>query len=285
LLAAGLLLAALTLWSLRQERRAAAAAAHRAEDTARLDALLGARTALETSVLETRAGLQRNFDAMNRAILSLRGAARDAALVRGRGPGYAVAAEALDRLADDMRSEERALESLKTDLALLRLSTRDFPSVAEAIARATDPSGGVAQRQLTLPSEAARRQLASLQSDVERYQDFPARDVALRLETQIAALDANHGSFPEAAQSELDVLLGHARSILDRRERVDRLTRSVARSPARLDAEQARSAYERAARREIVTAWVMRVTAAWSGATALVLLALGGWARWRAIHV
>jgi hypothetical protein len=46
------------------------------------------------------------------------------------------------------------------------------------------------------------------------------------------------------------MLSGHTRAILDRRERVDLVARTLVRSPVRTQLEAARTAYERSARRQ-----------------------------------
>src|SRR5260370_38990566 len=94
---------------------------------ATIDFLLAGRLTLETSVLESRAGLQLNFDAVDRAVLVLRRASQEANVVRGRGPAYGEAADKLERMSEQLPVEETSLETFKTDLALLRLASRYFP--------------------------------------------------------------------------------------------------------------------------------------------------------------
>jgi hypothetical protein len=262
LLGLGLVLGALALAANAYERRAAGVVAHDAEDMAGIGALIAARTALETSVLESRAGIQLNFDAINQAVLSLRAAPHEAAVVRSRGSAYAEASAALDRISEEMRTEEASIELFKTDLALLRLSSRYFPIAADSLAHQGDTTS---------------KQLALLRSDVERFEEAPSREIAQRLEAEIPALEAVRASLDEARRGDLDVLLGHTRSILDRRERVDRTVRSIVRSPVRVDAEAARAAYERAARHEAATVLALRIVTAELAVVAIALLAAAAW--------
>ncbi len=300
-----LVLGVAMLGARRYERRAAEAYAHRGEDVAQLEDLLGALTVLDTSVLEARAGIQLNFDSINRAVLSLRAAPRAASLVRSRGATYARAAESVDHLAEDMRKEEVSLETLKTDIALLRLSSRYFPTAAEALAhrdeattdrlrslraemiRATqeltkEDAWRIAARLATIAASRAEletrtEKVTALRGSVERYEESPTGEGALRLEADINALAAARQGFDEGARGDLDSLLGHARSILDRRERVDKLVRGVVRSPVRQEAQAARSAYENASRHELSVELALRILTGALGAAAVALLGAAVW--------
>jgi hypothetical protein len=309
LLLVSVVLGALAVCARHYERRAAEAFAHHGEDIAQLAALLSARTALETSVLESRSGILLNFDPINRAALSLRFASREAIVVRGRGAAYTEAADALDRLAEDARREESSLETLKTDLALLRLSSRYFPIAAEALSHPDETSsrrlralsGDMTRYQQAPAPELAWRitadltaldtaltgvetrvgKVSALRADVERFEEAPTREVAQRLETEIPALDAARSTFEETARADLDVLLGHTRAILERRERVDRVVRTIVRSAVRADAEAARAAYERAARDVFGMSLALRIALAEIAAAALAFLAAACWSATR----
>lgn len=298
-------LGGLALLASYYERRSAGALAHYADDTAELGALVDARAALDLGVLESRAGIQLNFDNVNRAARSLRAALLDGQTVRSRGPEYAEAADALERLAEESRSQESSLESLKTDLALLRLSSRYFPSAAESVFHGGEANARHWQalraalgrydaapapelaRQLDaeladLGSSLARldalaAQVGSLRGDVERYEEVPTREIAQRLQNEISALDGLRESLPEASRPDLDVLLGHARAILERRERVDRSVRAIVRSTAGADAQTAMAAYERAARHEFRAALVLRIVSAELLVGALAVFAAAAW--------
>jgi hypothetical protein len=286
--------AALLFWAAalvmqRFEHRAAEAFSHHADDVAGADGLLASRAELETSVLEARAGLQLNFDGIDRAVLSLRAGPRLASLVRSRGPVYARAADTLDRLSEAMQVEEAALETFKSDLALLRLSSRYFPSAADALSRpdaATSRALGALRAAISrlqvdtdhpqevdwrirgqLAALAAARSSAdsmtakvgALRADVERFEEMPTREVADRIDAEMQALTELRSSLSESVQADLTVLLGHTRAIVDRRERVDRTARAIARSSVRHDAEAALTAYEYAARSELAVARSWRI--------------------------
>jgi cell division protein FtsB len=298
---AGVALGVLAAVTSRYERCISDVSGRYAEDMAQIGALMTARTALETSVLETRAGIRWSFDAVNRAVVSLRGASRLAAVVRSRGTVYAEAADALDRLSDETQAEEVSIETFKTDLALLRLASRNFPVAVDALSHpdaASSRAFGALRADLNLSQTertpevtwriasglaaydvasavvaAGAAKIGALRADVERYEEAPTREVAEHLETEIAAIEASRESFPEAVQSDLTVLLGHTRVIIDRRERVDRTVRVIVRSAARVDAEVARAAYERASRHEHDLALVLRIGAGEVAVAALALFA------------
>jgi transcriptional regulator with XRE-family HTH domain len=235
-----------------------------ADDVAQLEALRSSRVALQQSVLAARAGLTLHFDDIHSAVVSLRPAASQALLLAERGQVYAPSAEALTRAAQALRAEESAIETFKTDLALLRLSSRYFPSAADAL-----PS----------PSAVKPQDLNALRSLVERFQEAPARELGQRLEAAISALDTVRATLLEesAEREALTVLLGHARVILDRRERVERITRALLDAPVQAQLEAARSAYERAARQQLTRVMALRLVASELACAGLIALAIGGW--------
>jgi DAHL domain len=283
LLGISLVLAALAAWVAQHERRAARATADYDRDLGQLTTLLAGRAALQTSVLEARAGLVWSFDPINRAVLVLRAAATEAEVIRGRGPAYGAVADALTRTAEALRSEEASLETFKTDLALLRLSARYFPLAADALTRRTDgcaatrrPSSSDGDAATLVPERATSSAhdqriaaIGELRTNVERYEESPTREIAQRLEATIPALEALRPTLDEAVSGDLDVLLGHTRAILDRRERLDRFTRTLVRSPVRVHVEAAHAAYQRAARAESARLVELRL-----GAFALALASL-----------
>jgi hypothetical protein len=302
---AGLVLAVAGIAVAVQHRRSAEKLAHRADDVAQLDELLGTSHDLDASVLEARGGIALNFDAIDHAVLSLRPAARVAAVLRSRGASYAEAGEALERAAEELGRTESLLETLKTDLALLRLSSRYFPIAAGALARPDDASTAhmnalrtdlnrfegantpdvgwrISSELAGLDSVRKERELRTvrvntLRADVERYQEVPSREIAQRLEGEITFLEESRPLFAAAARGDLDILLGHTRAILDRRERVDRTARAVVHSPLHADLETARASYERSARRDFATASVLRTAMVELAAAALALLAAAAW--------
>jgi len=201
--------------------------------------------------------------------------------------------------------EEPSLETFKTDLALLRLSSRYFPFAADALMQRVDggsqplrvlraeidrykddPSAQGAWRiggaLTTLDAarsalEARMAVIGELRTNVERYEESPTRDVAQRLEAAIPALDSLRATLDDAARADLDVLLGHIRAILDRRERVDRFARTLVRSPVRVHAEAARASYERAAREQLRLVLALRIAAAEIAVAAIVALGAAIW--------
>jgi DAHL domain-containing protein len=243
-------------------------AAFRERDAPRIDALLAGRVAFEVSVLEARAGLSSSFDPIHRALRSLRDAAAAAETLRARGTAYTPAAVQLELAARALTSEEATLEQLKTDLTLLRLSSQYFPLAADALIRRAEaevrrPGRGLLSRELAT--------LAALRTDVERYAELPVRESLPRLEHGLSQLQTVRASLDAGAREELDVLSGHTRAILDRRERVDQLTRSLVRSPARVHLEAARAAYAESARSQARRAGALSVL---SGALALAGVSL-----------
>lgn len=244
LLLIGVLLVGAAAW-LVDAMQLSPRAALSARDGSPIDALLAARSAFEVGVLEARAGLQQNFDPLNRAVVSLRDGSAAAAALQRRGPRCAPAAERLALAARAQEAEEAAVEQFKTDLTLLRLSSHYFPLAADALTRRAEAdvryrSDSPLARELTT--------LAALRTDVERYEELPAREGVQRMEQGLSKLQGLRPSLDVGAREELDVLSGHTRAILDRRERVDGFARRVARSPVRAHLEAARAEYERSAR-------------------------------------
>ena len=244
LLALGVLLVGLSAW-LVDAMQLSPRAANQERDAERLETLLGGRLALEMGVLEARAGLQSSFDLLNQQLSSLRDAAATAEALAKRGAAYAAAAERVALAAAALTSEEAALEQFKTDLALLSLSSHYFPLATDALIRRAEDD--VRQRRRSLLSSELGT-LAALRADMERYQARPGNDGLQRLEHGLSRLQALRASLDGSAREELDMLSGHARAVLDRRERVDRFARSFIVSPVRAHLEAARTAYERSAR-------------------------------------
>jgi hypothetical protein len=219
-------------------------AAFHERDGLRIDALVAGRVALEVSVLEARAGLSSSFDPINRALMSLRGAAAAAETLQARGVAYAPAAVQLALAARALETEETAIEQFKTDLALLRLSSHYVPLAADALIRRADAETRRPRRSLLAGKLAT---LAALRTDVERYAERPAQDGVQRLENGLSELQTLRPSLDDGAREKLDMLSGYTRAILDRRERVDHFARTLVRSPVRVHLDAARTAYERSA--------------------------------------
>jgi hypothetical protein len=95
---------------------------------------------------------------------------------------------------------------------------------------------------------------------------LPAHELRQRLEHGLSRLQTVRASLDGDGREELDVLSGHTRAILDRRERVDQLARRLVRSPVRTHLEAAHAAYERSARLDARRVGALQVL---SGALAL----------------
>lgn len=244
LLGLGVLLVGLAVW-LVDEKQLASRAAFLERDGQRIDTLLAGRLAFEVSVLEARAGLQLNFDPVNRALSVLREAGAEAETLQTRGAAGAAAAAQIALAAHALEREEAALEQFKTDLALLRLASHGFPLAADTLIRRAETSARHGPRS-ALSDELTT--LAALRTDLERYEELPAADVTQRLERELSTLQALRATLDDGGREELDVLVGHTRAILDRRERVDQFARVLVRSPVRAHLTAARTAFERSAR-------------------------------------
>jgi hypothetical protein len=246
LLVLGVLLVGSAAWLVDAMQLSPRAALHDG-DVERIDALLTACATFETSVLETRAGLQLNFDRINRALSSLRDAAAAAEALQARGVDYAPAAARLALAARALESEEPSTEQFKTDLALLRLSSYHFPLAADALTRRVEAD---ARKKRRSSSSAELATLAALRTDVETLGGLPGHESMQRLEHGLSNLQTLRASLDDSGREELDMLSGHTRAILDRRERVDQTARMLVRSPVRVHLEAARAAYERSAQRQ-----------------------------------
>lgn len=258
LLVLGVLLVGSAAWLVDAQQLSPRAALH-ASEARHVDALLASRLALEVSVLEARAGLQSSFDPVNRALRSLREAAGAAEALRARGGVYAGAAEHVALAARALTSEEAALEQFKTDLTLLRLSSRHFPLAVEALTRRAEADVPRRQRSLLAGQLAT---LADFRTAMERYEQLPAHESRQRLERGLSELETVGASLDDRAREELNVLSGHARAVLDRRARVDRFARLLVRSPVRAHLEAARAELERGARRHAHSVGALQVLSA-----------------------
>ncbi len=264
----GVLLVGSAAWLVDAMQLSPSAAFHE-RGAQRIDALVAGSVALQVSVPEALAGLSASFDPINRALASVRDAADTAEALRARGDAYAPAAARVALAARALESEEARLEQLKTDLALLQLSSRQAPFAADALIRRAEADAKRDGRSLlarALPT------LAALRTDVARYEEGPARGSAQRLEDGLDRLQNLRASLDDGAREELDLLSGHARAILDRRERVVQLARQLASSPVRMHLEAARAAYARSAlshARRVGALQVLSAALALAGVTVL----------------
>jgi hypothetical protein len=281
------LVAVLLAWAWLAVWQLSKANARHDDDLAELDALIAARADLETNVLASRAGILQNFDAVNRSVRSLRSAAAVASALRGQGREFTAAADILDREADALKMEEAAIERFKTTLALFRLASRSFPVAADALSYCDDAGAQAAVQDAAAegapaPCERLARKVASLRTDVERYEVAPQRELAEGIEHDIQGLDDLHSQLDPARQAELSALLGHARAILDHRPRVDRMARDLLTSTGRAEGRAALQEFERVAGHDAAMEAALRIAAAELLALFVLLLAAIVWrARWR----
>jgi hypothetical protein len=119
--------------------------------------------------------------------------------------------------------------------------------------------------------------VGALRADVERFEEMPTREVADRIDSEVAALADLRSSVGESVQADLTVLIGHTRAILDRRERVDRTARTIARSPVRRNVEDARAVYEYEARNELALARSWRIGVYEAAAAAVLSFLAAVW--------
>jgi DAHL domain-containing protein len=236
----------------------------------RIDALLSARSELEVSVLEARAGLLLSFDPLNRALSSLRETSAAAEALQARGVAYAAAAERVVLAARALESEETSVEQFKTDLTLLRLSSYHFPLAADALIRRAEADARKERRSLLAGQLAT---LGALRTTMERLDELPAREDMQRLEQGLSKLQTVRASLDDPGREALDMLSGHTRSILDRRERVDHTARMLAHSPVRVHLEAARAAYGRSSRRQAQKVGALQMLSGVLALTGVVVLA------------
>jgi hypothetical protein len=280
------LVAVLLAWAWLAVWQLSKANARHDDDLAELDALIAARAELETNVLASRAGILQNFDAINRSVRSLRSAAAVATALRSQGREFTAAADILDGESDTLKVEEAAIERFKTTLALFRLASRSFPVAADALSYCDDAGAPAATQDAAegapLPCERLAHKVASLRTDVERYEVAPQRELAEGIEHDIQALDDLQSQLDPTRQAEVSALLGHARAILDHRPRVDRMARDLVTSTGRAEGRAALQEFERVAGHDAAMEAALRIAAAELLALFVLLLAVVVWrARWR----
>ena len=195
-------------------------------------------------VLLLRAGTRRHFDLLVRAMKTLRQAKALAT------------SEALPRtpLTAETTEIEQRVESFKSDLSLLWNSTLHFPAAVSAYA-AHDADSAAA--------------VEGLRTAVARFSATAAAGDAERVATRILAFEETPTPDDPALAKLRVSSLGHARSILERRARVDDEARRVVESPV---AGRLAALAETHARRHSRASVV--VTAARTSLAALGLLAV-----------
>ncbi len=182
-----------------------------------LDTLAATDADLATSILELRAGTLAYFDPIVRDVKLLR---QVSALPSpaGEADSGQWQRQALARLAADLRTQEDWVETLKTDHSLLRNSSLHFPMAAATLER---------------NSAASPARLDALRTALARYSIGPSKSLSEQAAHEVDALEASPAPADAVGAEARRSLIGHARSIVERRERVDDLVRKILRSPTR----------------------------------------------------
>lgn len=280
----GLVLLAAAAWVVRAERVTHTTTVWRASDVARLDQLLQSTRDLRDEILATRAGISHNFDNLNAAARNLRQVENLANHIRRRGSEFAPVAGTLTRSAESLRHELIVLERFKSNLTLLQLASGFVANAHEhawqellALLQALRSEQANGRRTVSTTDALANFEqtltvIGHLQAQVGRYQQAPSQETRTALHSAIEAATAVGSGLPLGLQQELGVLLGHTRAILERRERVDELTRPLLQTPWRAELEAAREAYQLTAERNAQQVLILRITAAELGGIGLLAL-------------
>lgn len=215
----------------------------------RLEVLERADADLETSILELRSGALNYFDPIVLDVKALRNTAD--VPVSGGGDSARWQEAEVARLVADLKTKEQQVETLKTDHSLLRNSSLHFPVAAVTLA------GYVG----TTPAE-----LDALRSTIARYLVAPSKTLSEEAVRQADALEASLAPADARAVAARQSVIGHARSIVERRMRVDDLVRDIQRSPARARIDELQAFHHRMESRAVIVVVAAR--------TALVALAL-----------
>lgn len=273
---AGCVLAVLSVAALGAVWRVEHGIATSAQAAMRVSTLLSARQALQLHVLSACAGVESSFDHMNSALRALHALDSEADAADMRKDELAPGTAELTQAARALRAEDRAVEMFKTDLALLRLSSRHFPVAVDELTRRGMQPPAADQDGTSDRNAAVREAMHVLRTEMERYTAAPTRAAAKRLEAAIAALTGLRASFEDddAARADLSVVLGHARAILERRERVDSFARDFERSPVRQHLEAALVAYQLSARARTYTLTATRLVASLLAGVGLLAIGL-----------
>ncbi len=194
---------------------------------------------LNELVLKSRLGLLSHYDPLVRATAELDRLHH----VLEPVPDFLLAPGQADirrRIAESRRAlsdKERIVEDFKTQNAILRNSSRFFPvASAELIAQATAlPTGG----------ELATS-LRDLRSDVMLFNLFPDRDLGAQIARRMQGVREVVARASAAdLEDDTDILLTHARLILERKPRVDALVDRIVAAPTGLRASALDAAYAR----------------------------------------
>jgi diguanylate cyclase len=196
-------------------------------DLKRLDAEWNA------NILKTRVGLAANYDAVTTTQMEARRLRDD--LARIVEPiRAAAAAPAWKALEEAFAGKEDAVEQFKSQNAILRNSLRYLPTAANEFKEVLGAAPGTrgASRALRQLDDAAD----TLVSDILRFNVTPESEFAERAISTIAAIERLGGSDSVGADTEekRDLMLRHARIVLQQRAVVDALLLRVGAMPTAL---------------------------------------------------
>jgi signal transduction histidine kinase len=216
-----------------------------------LRALATLDTELDELVLEARSGLLTDYDPLVEVLREMRQIGRRAATT----PAYLDAAASADlaaRLAESdkaVAAKEGLIERFKSENSVLRNSTRFFP--IEASRLSTAPGTG------ELAAE-----IGALATDVLLYNVVSDRAIAKRVDEDAANLEKRARAVGRGGDVEL--LLSHARVILERRPVVDELTTLIVKgsSPRKLGLDAAFARHEERALARVARAQLLALAAA-----------------------
>jgi cytochrome c peroxidase len=256
--------------------RAASAPAHErltaagegGEERDRFAAALGALPALDGSldedVLKVRAGLLVYYDPLVRTLKRLHGEER---VLEGVAAAP-LPAEARDEVArrmagfsEALQAKEQRVEQFKTESAVLRNSQRYFPVAATELAGRAGALGPAVE---------------GLLHDVSLYDLHPGEELGARVEKRLAALDGEQAHLAPELAAELGGVLQHARTIVERKRRVEEAVRQIVHLPTQSRAEAAARAYQRHQREARAGAALRRRALYGAGGALAALAAVAG---------
>jgi signal transduction histidine kinase len=191
---------------------------------------------LNDHVLRSRSGAVESYDAIVQTLAQLHRLHRSL----GEVPGF-VGRAGREELAvrrsdfqEALAAKEERIEAFKSDNAVLRNSLRFFPSlVNEVNARLAAEPG----------SAAAAAGVDELLRAVLLLNILPGDEALARARAALAGVEAVRSARP--GDEDFDALVRHARIVLDRKPKADRLVEELLRLPVSARAEQVDAAYSR----------------------------------------
>jgi diguanylate cyclase len=189
---------------------------HALRDLKRLDAEWNA------NVLKARVGIAANYDAVASTQLEIR-ALRDRLARSARPMRDDVPDAAMKNMNAVFADKEDAVEQFKSENAILRNSLRYLPTSADEIKEAL----GAEPRSLQALDDAVDR----LVSYVLRYNVTPEPEFAERAASAMTEVERRNGSVSAGMREQLDLLLRHARIVLQQRAVVDSVLIRIGATP------------------------------------------------------